>query len=305
MKVIRFYEYGGPEVLRYEDAEQPVPGAGQVLVKVAGTSFNPVDGGIRGGYLQQPFPVELPHTPGADLSGTVAALGEGVTGLAVGDPVIALLPLTVDGATAEYTLAPAELLVPAPTNIPLADAAAIPLTALTAWQAVHEHAKVQPGQRVLVNGAGGGVGRWAVQFAKLAGATVVGTAGSGSAEAARSAGADEVLDYAAGPSGEPFDVVVNAAAADEAAMAALVAAIRPGGTLVSTSSPATEDVERKVSTMNMYLRIDATQLAEIARLVDAGQASVLISERRPIAEAGEVHRRAAAGQAHGKVVLYS
>ena len=102
MKAVRFHEYGDPSVLRYEDVEQPVPGAGQVLVRVAATSFNGVDGNIRGGFMQGPIPVTLPHTPGIDVSGTVDALGEDVTGLEVGDRVIGFLPMADDGAAAEY-----------------------------------------------------------------------------------------------------------------------------------------------------------------------------------------------------------
>src|SRR3954462_8307226 len=107
MKAVRFHEFGDADALRYEDVEQPVPGAGEVRLRVAGTSFNPVDGGIRGGYLQGPFPVTLPHTPGIDVAGTVDALGDGVQSVAVGDAVVAFLPMTADGAAAEYAIAPA------------------------------------------------------------------------------------------------------------------------------------------------------------------------------------------------------
>src|SRR4051794_5070515 len=118
MKAVRFHEYGDPEVLRYEDVEEPIPGAGEVRLRVAASAFNPVDDGIRGGYLQGPFPVTLPQTPGIDVSGTVDALGDGVTNVAVGDAVIAFLPITGVGAAAEYVIAPAEILAPAPTSIP-------------------------------------------------------------------------------------------------------------------------------------------------------------------------------------------
>src|SRR5215210_5248629 len=134
MKAVRFHEFGDPSVLRYEDVEQPVPGAGQVLIRVAATSFNGVDGNIRAGYMQGPIPVTLPHTPGYDLAGTVDALGEGVSGVAVGDQ---------DVASAEYALAPADMLVPAPTSIPLVDAAAFPSVALTAYQALFTHARLE------------------------------------------------------------------------------------------------------------------------------------------------------------------
>src|ERR671927_210682 len=195
MKAVRFSEFGGPEVLRYEDVALPEPGAGQVRIRVAGTSFNGVDGNIRGGFMQGPIPVELPHTPGLDVAGTVDALGEGVEGFAGGDAVVAFLPMTAPGAAAEFVIAPAEVLAAAPTSIPLPDAAALPMVGLTARQALFDDAAVTAGQRVLINGAGGAVGGYAVQLAKLAGAHVIATASARSSERVRSAGADEVINH--------------------------------------------------------------------------------------------------------------
>ena len=187
MKAVRFHEYGDPSVLRYEDVEQPVPGAGQVLIKVAATTFNGVDGNIRAGFMQGPIPVTLPHTPGIDVSGTVASLGDGVEGFEVGDQVVGFLPMTDDGAAAQYVVAPAEILAPAPTSIALADAAALPIVGLTAWQALFEHAKLAAGQRALINGAGGAVGGYAVQLAKNAGAYVIATASPSSGDRVKAA----------------------------------------------------------------------------------------------------------------------
>src|SRR4051812_23144033 len=211
MKAVRFHEFGDSDVLRYEDVEQPVPGAGEVRLRVAATSFNPVDGGIRGGYLQGPFPVTLPHTPGIDVAGTVDALGEGVTDVQVGDVVIGFLPMVADGAAAEYVIAPAEVLAPAPTSIPLPDAAALPMVGLTAWQALFDDAGLTAGQRVLINGAGGAVGGYAVQLAKRAGAHVIATTSPRSSERVRSAGADEVIDHTTTEVtvAEPVDVLLN------------------------------------------------------------------------------------------------
>src|SRR5438270_5280391 len=137
MKAVRFYEYGGPDVLRSEDVEQPTPGAREVRLRVAATSFNGVDAGIRGGYLQGPFPVTLPHTPGIDVAGTVDALGEGVENVTVGDAVLAFLPMTAPGAASEFVIAPTEVLAAAPTSIPLPDAAALPIVCLTARPALN------------------------------------------------------------------------------------------------------------------------------------------------------------------------
>ena len=213
MKAVRFHEYGGIDVLRYEDVDRPRPGPGEVLVQVAGTAFNPIDTWFRAGIIHQIFPVTFPHTLGLDVAGTVVEQGEGVEVPAVGDAVIGFLPMTGPGAAAEFAAAPADVLVPAPGNVPLADAAAIPVAALTAWQALFEHGELTSGQRVLVNGAGGGVGGFAVQLAKGAGAAVIATASARSAETVRSFGADEVIDYTAVQIGdavrEPVDLVVN------------------------------------------------------------------------------------------------
>jgi NADPH:quinone reductase-like Zn-dependent oxidoreductase len=300
MKAVRFHEFGGPDVLRYEDAERPTAGPGQVLVEVAGTTFNPVDAAFRLGFMQQDMPVELPHIPGLDLAGTIVGTGE---------QVVAFLPMTLDGASAEFVAVDRELLAPAPASIPLADAAALPSGALTAWQGLFEHAGLQPGQRLLINGGGGAVGGFAIQLAKQAGAYVIATASPRSTEAVRAAGADEIIDYTAGPVGtepvgtEPVDAVLNLARVDDAAMAALVALVKPGGVLVSTTSPAQEDQERQVRTISMYLRNDAKQLTDITAQVDAGTLKLDIGARFPLAELAKVHEESAAGALRGKTVI--
>jgi NADPH:quinone reductase-like Zn-dependent oxidoreductase len=303
MHAIRFSTFGDPSVLHLAEVDRPAAGAGEVLVKVAGTSFNPVDAAFRAGYLQQDMPLTLPHTPGLDLAGTVV---EG-SGFAAGDAVIGFLPMTAAGSAAEFTVAPAEVLTAAPTSIPLADAAVVPAVALTAWQGLFEHAELQAGQRILINGAGGGVGGFAVQFARQAGATVIATASPRSAAAVRAAGAEQIVDYTSTTVTDavraPVDAVFNLVRTDEAATAALLALIRPGGVLVSTTGPAPEDTERKVRGRNMYVRSDATQLAEIVRRIDAGAVTVDISARYPLAELAKVHELSATGALRGKVVI--
>lgn len=309
MKAVRFHDYGDPEVLRYEDVEVPVPGAGQVRVRVAATSFNSVDGNIRGGFMRGPIPVELPHTPGLDVAGTVDALGEGVDGLAVGDPVVGFLPMDKPGAAAEYVLAPADVLTRAPKDVPLADAAALPLVALTAYQALFDHGKLTAGQRVLVNGAGGAVGGYAVQLAKDAGAHVIATASPRSADAVKAAGADEVVDHTATgvPAAvtEPVDLALNLAPVDPAELAALVTLVKPGGALVNTTvwMPAPSDEDRGVRGIDLFVRSDAGQLAKLVALVDSGELRIDVAERVPLAELAALHARAAEGAVHGKVVV--
>ncbi|MFE5030951.1 NADP-dependent oxidoreductase [Streptomyces sp. NPDC056683] len=310
MKAVRFHQYGDPDVLRYEDVEQPVPGAGQVRVRVAATSFNPVDANIRAGFMQGPIPVTLPHTPGIDVAGTVDALGEGVTGIQVGDQVIGFLPMAGPGAAAEYVLAPVEALTPAPKSVALSDAAALPLVGLTAWQALFEHAELTAGQRVLVNGAGGAVGGFAVQLAKQAGAHVIATAGPRSSRRVTAAGADEVIDHTTADVvaavSQPVDVVLNLAPVEPAQLDALLGLIRPGGVLVNTTvwMPAPSDEERGVRGIDLFVRSDAEQLSHLVELIDGGELRVEVARRVPLAELPALHADAAAGVLpSGKVVV--
>jgi NADPH:quinone reductase-like Zn-dependent oxidoreductase len=310
MKAVRFHEYGDPDVLRYEDVDLPVPGAGQVRLRVAATTFNGVDANIRGGNMQGPIPVELPHTPGLDVAGTVDALGEGVDSLAVGDRVIGFLSMAGDGASAEYVIAPAEVLTAAPSSVPLADAAALPTVGLTAWQALFDHAKLTAGQRVLINGAGGAVGGYAVQLAKNAGAQVLAVAGPDSGRRVQDSGADQVIDHTTTdvPAAvtEPVDVVVNLAPVSPEQLGALVALIRDGGVLVNTTvwMPAPSDDRRGVRGIDLFVRSDAQELARLVDQVDAGDLRIDVAERVPLTDLAALHARAAAGTLpSGKVTV--
>lgn len=310
MKAVRFHGFGDAGVLRYEDdVERPVPGAGEVRLHVAATTFNPVDAGIRGGYLQGPFPVALPHTPGIEVSGTVDAVGAGVEGVAAGDAVIAFLPMVAAGASAEYVVAPAEALAPAPTSIPLPDAAALPMVGLTAWQALFDDAGLEAGQRVLINGAGGAVGGYAVQLARRAGAHVIATASPRSAGRVRAAGAAEVIDHTTtallDAVTEPVDVLLNLARIAPEDLTALLALVTPGGVVVNTvptiATPA--DEQRAIRAIGVFVRSDATQLAQLVALVDAGELHVDVAERLPLSELPTIHARSDAGALSGKVVV--
>src|SRR3954452_3167302 len=307
MKAVRFYEFGDSDVLRYEDVEQPHPGAGEVRIRVAATSFNPVDDGIRGGYLQGPFPVVLPHTPGIDVAGTVDAVGDAVSNVAVGDTVVGFLPIVADGAAAEYVIAPAEILAPAPTSIPLADAAALPMVGLTAWQALFDDAELTAGQRVLINGAGGAVGGYAVQLGKRIGAHVIATASPRSSDRVRSAGADEVIDHTTTEVtvAEPVDVLLNLARITPEELVALVASVRAGGVVVNTvpTIPTSGDEERGVRAVGVFVRSDAEQLSRLVALVDRGELRVDVTERVPLAELPALHDKAAAGALSGKAII--
>jgi NADPH:quinone reductase-like Zn-dependent oxidoreductase len=309
MKAVRFHEYGDPEVLRLEDVDVPHPGEGQVRVRVAATSFNGVDANIRAGRMQGPMPLHLPHTPGLDIAGTVDALGQGVKGLQLGEPVIGFLPFVDDGAAAEYVVTAAASLAPAPASIPLPDAAAMPVVGLTAWQALFEHADLQAGQRILVNGAGGAVGGYAVQLAKALGANVIATASPRSSKQLAAAGVDQLIDHTAGDVTaavqESVDVLLNLAPISPEQFAALAGLVRDGGVIVNTTvwMPAPSDEARGVRGINMFVRSDATQLAELSARVDRGELTVDVAERVPMADLASVHTRAADGTLAGKIVI--
>ncbi|GGB31822.1 NADPH:quinone reductase [Flexivirga endophytica] len=306
MKAVRFHETGGPEVLRYEDAEMPVPGPGQVRIQVAGSAYSPADGGIRGGFL--PFPVTLPHIPGYDVSGTIDALGDGVVGRTLGEEVIGFIPMDADGAAAQYVVAPAEAVGKAPTAIPLADAAGLPSVGLTASQALFEAGELKAGQRVLINGAGGPVGGYAVQLAHRAGAYVIATASPRSRKIVEAAGADEVIDHTAtsvlDAVTEPVDILLNLAPITPEGFTALVTRVQDGGVVVSTT-PMVEtpgDEERGVRAVTIYVHTDAAVLAGLVALIDSGDLHVEIAQRVPLSELPSIHRQADAGEIHGKVV---
>ena len=310
MKAVLYRRYGSSEVLEYTEVPRPTTGAGQVLVKVAGTSFNPVDAGIRGGYLSEEFAITFPHVPGVDVAGTIAELGNGVSGWKVGDAVLALLPMDADGAAAEYVLAPAEVLAAAPRSVPLADSAALPVVGLTAWQALFEIAGLTAGQTVLINGASGAVGGYAVQLAKHAGAVVTATAKPRDADRLRDYGADRIIDYidyAHSPvdvDNAPFDVVLNLVSTTAAETEALVGVVADEGFYVGTMTSGPENPGRGVRTQRIFVRSDAAQLADLTSRVDAGQLRINVADHRPLSAAADVHDAADTGRLPGKTILF-
>jgi NADPH:quinone reductase-like Zn-dependent oxidoreductase len=217
--------------------------------------------------------------------------------------------MTADGAAAEYVITPADVLAPAPTGIPLADAAAFPMVGLTAWQALFDDAELEAGQRVLINGAGGAVGGYAVQLAKRAGAHVIATASPRSSERVFSAGADEVIDHTSTAVreavAEPVDVLLNLAPIAPDELEALVALVKSGGVVVNTipTIPTLGDEARDVRAVGVFVRSDAQQLSQLTALVDSGELRVDVAQRVPLAELPAVHTRGDAGAVSGKVVV--
>ncbi|TRW89064.1 NADP-dependent oxidoreductase [Mycolicibacterium sp. 018/SC-01/001] len=309
MKAVRYHRYGSSEVLRYEDAPRPVPGPQEVLVEVAATSFNPVDAGIRGGYLADVYRIGFPHIPGVDVAGTIFEVGARVTGWNTGDAVVAFLPLDADGAAAEYAVVPAEALAAAPTSVPLADAAALPEPALTAWQALFDVAGLTAGQRLLVNGASGAVGGYAVQLAKEAGAHVTATAWDRDAQRLLDLGADRIVgyvDYGQSPvrvEGAPFDVVLNLVSTTDEQTRELIGLITEGGIHVGTMVFGPEQPPRAIRSQRVFVRSDAVQLAGLVDRVDDGRLRIEVADRRPLDQAAAVHDASDSGRLHGKTLL--
>jgi NADPH:quinone reductase-like Zn-dependent oxidoreductase len=305
MMAARVHAFGGPDVIRYEQVPCPVPGPGEVLLRVAATAFNPSDVGLRAGLMRDAVRLDLPFTLGSEAAGTVVQAGDGAGRFDVGDHVVGRLDEA--GAAAEYLTAPTAGLVRAPSTLPLAHAAAIPIAGLTAWQGLFDHARLQPGARILINGAGGGVGMFAVQLARHAGAYVIATAGPRSTERVRAYGAEQIIDYTRASPHQvlerPVDLVFNLAAISAAAARALCQAIRPGGSLVSITIPVDPPAASGVNATHFVTRNDTVQLTELITLIDEGTVRVDITSARPLTELRDVHRDAEAGRTSGKTIL--
>ncbi len=306
MKAVRIHAFGGPESLIVEDVPCPVIGeATDVLVHVHAAGVNPVDRAIRAGYLRGMIDHSLPLTLGLDLSGTVTAIGPDVTDFAVGDAIYGCSNPARLGTYAEEAVVSASEIALKPASLDFISAAAVPLAALTAWQML-EAAGLQAGQTILIHGAGGGVGTFAVQFAHLRGARVLGTAASDKLDLVHELGADEAIDYTTTRFEEvahDVDVVLASVAGDMFDRSWDV--IKPGGWLISPVTPvdATAARARGIHGMMQVTQMNADHLVEIARLIDAGKVRPVVSAVIPLMEARRAHEIGDRGHTRGKTVL--
>lgn len=296
MWAIRLHEPGGPEALAFERIQTPGPGTGEALVRVHAAAITP---------HELTWPTDrLPAIPSYELSGDVAAVAPGVDTLAVGDPVWALADFDRDGAAAEYAVVRAAIVAPKPRTIGHEESAAVPLSALSAWQGLFDHGRLQEGQRVLIHGAAGGVGHLATQLARRRGAYVIGTTSAAGVALASGFGAHEVLDTTNGrfeDSLEPVDVVFDTVGGD--LLRRSFAVIRPGGRLVTVAEEPDVDDQRKVETTYFVVEPNRDQLVELAAIVDAGDLRPAIDSVFPLADARAGFERSLASGKHGKVVL--
>lgn len=306
MQAIRIHSYGGPEVLVSEDLPRPAPGPGEVLVQVYATALNPVDRFIRSGYMQGMIPLVLPFTPGLDLAGVVAALGDGVSEFAVGDAVYGYANVMRQGAYAEYAVVGAGELAPKPASLDYVMAASVPLAGITAWQGLFDIGGLQAGQTVLIHGGGGGVGSLAVQFALARGARVLATAGGDKLALLRELGVTEAIDYTTTrfeDVAHAVDVVFDGVGGE--LLARSLAVLKPGGILVTpTGQPDAEAAAALgVRASGQVAQTNPAQLRQIAALIDAGTVRPVVSTVRPLAEAAQAHAQLEAGHMRGKIVL--
>lgn len=303
MKAARLHAYQTAPVL--EEVATPEIGPDEVLVRVAGAALNPMDVKLQQGVLHAFFPLDFPYTIGVDLAGTISRIGAAVTGWTEGDEVVARVDPTRGGAMAEFVAVPASYLVRTPDSLPLEEAAGIATAGATAWQALFEVAMLRPGQTILVHAATGGVGSFAVQFARSAGARVIATASGEGVGIARRLGADRVIDHRAEDFGSllsDVDVVLDTIGGDTQQRSFGV--LRSGGVLVSIVSPPDEDLSKAHSVTATFFPhgSDAERLSKVAKQVDAG-AELLIDRTLPLAAIRDAFERQASGRARGKILL--
>jgi NADPH:quinone reductase-like Zn-dependent oxidoreductase len=300
MKAAVIHEYGGPEVLKYEDYPDPTLHPGEVLVRVAAAGVNPIDTLVRSGQAKARDPVQFPGVLGWDVSGTVEKLGAGVEGLSIGDQVLAW----ADHTYAELCAVKAELLARVPKGMNLVDAAALPLVTMTGSQLILVAADVKEGQTVLVSGAAGSVGRSAVFAAKDRGAVVIAGVLKKQLDGAKNLGADRIValdDPAAFADLQPVDIVANTVRGKTAED--LMGKVKSGGTFASvTGAPANAAEYPQVRTVAFVSKQDTKNLEYTVEAVRAGKLTIPIGSKVPLRNAAEAHAAFAKGSA-GKILL--
>ncbi|MER6463906.1 NADP-dependent oxidoreductase [Streptomyces sp. NPDC001228] len=309
MRAVRAHKRGGPEQLVYENAPRPVPAAGEVLVSVHAASVTNGELAWDATWTDSfdgSGSDRTPIVPSHEVSGVVAELGPGVTGLSVGDEVYGLIPFTRDGAAAEYVAAPADVLAAKPSRLAHGDAAAVPLAALTAWQALVGKASLASGQHVLVHGGAGGVGSFAVQIAAALGARVTATASARNRDFVSGLGADRVVDYA----GERFedlvdgaDVVLDTVGGETLARSWPV--LRPGGTLVSIVQPPDADDAAARGARGVFFVVepDRPGLEAITALIDDGRLTPVVDRVVPLSATRGAYAALESEHPRGKIVI--
>jgi NADPH:quinone reductase-like Zn-dependent oxidoreductase len=306
MKAVRIHNYGGPEVLQYEEAPRPQPQAGEVLIRVHAAGVNPIDWKVREGHMKDFWPHKLPLIPGWDLSGVVEELGRGASRFKIGDEVYSVPDPTRDGAYADYIVVRESELALKPNLLHHIRAAVVPLAALTAWQALFDTAQLQSGQRVLIHAGSGGVGHLAVQLAKWRGASVFSTASTTNQGFLRELAVDEPIDYTQQRFenvARNIDVVLDTIGGETQERSWSV--LKKGGVLVSLVQPPSEEKAKALGVRGTFVagHPSGTQLAEIAKIIDSGKLAPVIDRILPLSEVRRAHELSQSGHTHGKIAL--
>ena len=294
MKAIVIHEYGGPEVLKYEDVPRPEPKEDQILVRVIAAGVNPVDEAPRSERSAKFFGITLPFIPGYDIAGMVEKTGAKITKFKPGDSVYAYLSLKDGGGYADYAVA---------TEV---EAASVPVVALTAWQALIDTAKLSAGQTVLIHGGSGGVGSFAIQIAKIRGAKVIATASTANQDLLKQLGADVAIDYTKAKFedvAKNVDVVLDSVGKDT--LARSYGVVKKGGfivTLVARIDQAELD-KHGIRGASLGVEPDSNELTEIGKLIAEKKIKVIISQTLPLAGAVKAQKQIATGHTRGKIVL--
>jgi len=304
MKAIVIHEYGGPEVLKYEDVPRPEPKENEALVRVIAAGVNPVDALIRTGKYAKFFGTTLPLIPGYDIAGIVEKTGAKITKLKAGDSIYAYV--LWGGGYAEYAVATEGEATAKPKSLNYIEAAAVPLVALTAWQALIDTAKLSAGQTVLIHGGSGGVGSMAIQIAKARGAKVIATASTSNQELLKQLGADVAIDYTKTKFedvAKDVDVVLDSVGKDT--LARSYGVVRKGGiiaTLVAEPDQAELD-KHGIRGAAISVKPNASELAEITKLIEEKKIKPVVSQVLPLTEAVKAQEQAATHHTRGKIVL--
>ncbi len=307
MKAIVAREYGGPEVLKYEDVPVPTPKENEILVKVFAAGVNSFDGNLlAGNWAKPPNGTQLPWHPGYDIAGVVEKVGSKVGKFKPDDAVYAFITILKGGGYAEYALAKESDAALKPATISFVEAAGVPSVALTAWQALVDKANVQSGQTVLINGASGGVGMFAVQIAKIHGAKVFATASAANQEFLKQLGADVPIDYKTQKFediAKDIDVVIDAVGGETLARSYPV--VKKGGIIVALTSDVDKAQLRKygIRGASLVVQNNGNELAQIGKLIDEKKIKVVVSETFPLADAAKAEKKADLGHTRGKIVL--
>ncbi len=307
MKAVQIHGYGDAGVLRYGDVPDPRPNDDDVLIRVIGSSVNPVDWKIRAGHMKEVMPFTMPFTPGWDVSGIVVQTGKSVARFQVGDSVYSRPDIARAGTYAELIAVRESEVAIKPRTISHIGAGTLPLAGITAWEAIVTIGQVGAGQRVLVHAASGGVGSLAVQIAKAKGAFVIGTASAGNRDLVESLGVDEFIDYASQPfedTAKDIDLVFDTIGGTTQDRS--WATLSPGGMLVSITSTPSEEVAREHGARSAFLMIgpNVAALDELTALVELGQLRPIVGAEFALADIQRAHELSETGRARGKIALY-